>query len=85
MDKKILNKAIQKWGQQLQMVVAMEELAELQKALSKCLRGGIGNVEEEIADVKIMIAQLELMFNKDEIDEWERLKLERLEQRINAK
>lgn len=56
-----------------QIIVAIEELAELQQALTKYLRNlhvdGTGNlndirehIREEIADVSIMVTQLELMF-----------------------
>ena len=48
----------------------MEELAELQQALSKDFRGKDHNVEEEIADVYIMLMQLELMYDKTKIEEW---------------
>lgn len=80
----IYKQAIAKWGPELQMIVAIEELSELQKAICKYLRGSMTNVEEEIADVKIVLRQLEIMFEKEKIDGWENVKLERLAQRINA-
>jgi NTP pyrophosphatase (non-canonical NTP hydrolase) len=56
-----------------QIIVAIEELAELQQALTKYLRNlhvdGTGNlndirehIREEIADVNIMVNQMEMMF-----------------------
>lgn len=53
-----------------QMVVAIEELSELQKELTKYIRffrgkGGdyyIGNLIEEMADVLIMVEQIKLFF-----------------------
>lgn len=56
-----------------QIIVAIEEMAELQKALTKWLRytqlhseGNLNDIRasirEEIADVSIMLNQLELMF-----------------------
>lgn len=83
----IYERAIKKWGE-MQLVKANEELAELQQAISKRLQGKIDekhNFEEEIADVKIMIAQLELMSDKRLIDEFIKLKLERLEKLIEEK
>lgn len=41
------------------------------------------NVCSEIADVKIMLAQMEMIFNKEAIDLAVERKIERLEQRIN--
>lgn len=80
----IYHQAIQKWGINPQIIVAIEELSELQKALCKYLRGDPHNVEEEIADVKIMTRQLEEMFDSKAINDWEKAKLERLLQRIKA-
>lgn len=56
-----------------QIIVAIEELSELQKELCKMLRKGntdnIKNIAEEIADVSIMLDQLVyyLNINKDEL------------------
>ncbi len=75
----VYNKAIKKWGKRTQMVMAIEEMAELTQALTKNLRGKDHNVEEEIADVKIMIGQLEEIFDKEAIAKWEKFKIETLE------
>lgn len=55
--------AISRWGKLLQSVVAMEEMAELTKEISKVIRGSgdIANLTEEMADVYIMLRQLEIM------------------------
>lgn len=57
-------KLIQKYGCEAQIIVAIEELAELQKELTKWLRGkgNIQNIAEEITDVRIMTEQLEYIF-----------------------
>lgn len=83
-DKKteVIVKAIKNNGAILQKIVAMEELAELQQALSKDLRNLEHNVEEEIADVKIMLEQLELMYDKAEIECWVDKKIDRLDKRM---
>lgn len=49
----------------IQVIVAIEELAELQKELTKSLRDqtNIDNIIEEIADVYIMLEQMKLYFN----------------------
>lgn len=53
-----------------QLIVAIEELSELQKELCKSLRGKTNkeNITEEIADVLIMIKQLQIYFNIDKKD-----------------
>lgn len=78
----ILEGAIKKFGCRPQVIVAIEELAELQKELTKWLRGK-GTSEglmEEMADVSIMLNQLELIFGNP-VEE-EIAKLERLERLV---
>lgn len=84
-DKELYKKAIETWGRDLQVVVAIEELSELQKELTKALRSGYrtDGVAEEIADVKIMLEQLEIIFNiEDYVSFWKDLKLSRLEKKL---
>lgn len=80
----VIQRAIKKNGLDLQLTVAIEELAELQQAICKYKRGEEHNVEEEIADVKIMIEQLETIFNKDKIRRWRNKKIERLDRKLKA-
>lgn len=69
-----------------QLIVAIEELSELQKELTKALRGkdNVENIIEEIADVEIMIEQVKLYFNINEehVKKEKVRKLERLQERI---
>ncbi len=75
----ILEGAIKKFGPGHQVIVAIEELSELQKELTKWLRGKCNHdgLLEEMADVSIMLNQLELIFGDP--TEQEIAKLERLE------
>lgn len=76
--------AIALWGDKAQTDVAIEEMAELTKALIKYRRcpsaATLADVREEMADVGIMLSQLALIYG-DCIDE-EVKKLERLAARI---
>ena len=82
-DRRMLyDKAFKVNGVELQLTVAIEELAELQQALCKYKRGEEHNVEEEIADVKIIIEQLEMIFDKNVIERWKNKKVDRLEERL---
>lgn len=67
MDKTIYEKAIEKWGVESQLNMAKEECAELIVALCKVSRTNNGctahEVASEIADVEIMIEQLEYIFD----------------------
>ncbi len=80
----VIYKAINKYGEENQKLIAMEELAELQQALSKDRRGLKHNVEEEIADVKIMLWQLELMYDNKKIEEWINKKINRLDRKLRG-
>ena len=80
----ICKKAIDTFGQAIQKVVAMEEMAELTQAISKSLRGENHNVEEEIADVEIMIIQLKLMYENVKVEEIKQKKLQRLERVLGS-
>lgn len=79
----LYRKAIGNYGEAAQQIVAMEECSELIQAISKKLRGRETNLEEEIADVEIMLEQLKLMSNESLIEEIKESKLQRLEKRLN--
>lgn len=60
-QRKIIQKMLEKY-QGTQMIIAIEELSELQKEICKKLRNHNNinneNIEEEVADVLIVIAQI---------------------------
>ena len=68
------------------MVIAMEECAELQQAISKGIRGKLDkeNLTEEIADVLICIDWVMDYFDisEDEVDKWIEKKAERIKERL---
>ena len=85
MDKIILERALKKWGRESQFSILIEELSELIQAICKARRylgvrsSLMDNVCEEIADVKIVIAQVETDPSyKKEIDKWVIIKMDRL-------
>lgn len=77
-EKEILLKAINTFGERRQVIKACEELGELSTALCKFTLDNKHNVEEEIADVEIMLSQLRLMPHLFDISEIERIKKEKL-------
>lgn len=80
--KRILCAAIRKYGQSAQQFKAIEELSELIRALA---RFDDENIAEEMADVRIMLDQLELIFrNGQKVAKYEVQKLRRLDQRVHA-
>lgn len=60
--KEVYIRAVQVNGFDAQMIVALEELSEVQKEVCKVLRGkgSMAHLAEEIADATIMLEQLRL-------------------------
>lgn len=88
----IMERAVDTFGHAHQIIKAMEEMAELQKEICKYLNeAGINqermdNISQEIADVEIMLEQLKIIFsNQERVEDWKKLKLLRLEYRLNWK
>lgn len=81
-----LHKAVKQFGAISQTIVAIEELSELQKELTKELRliGNIDHLAEEVADVEIMLDQLRIIYPGLDymVDAWRRKKITRLESRL---
>jgi NTP pyrophosphatase (non-canonical NTP hydrolase) len=83
-EREILAKAIEKWGPVKQINKAIEELGELVIALARQgSRRNLDNIAEEIADVRIMLDQLEMIFGVNAfVKRIREEKLERLEKRL---
>lgn len=72
-------KAIEKWGEYSQLDQCLEEMAELMVAINKYKRLNMDlkdrkqeimeNLVEEIADTKLCIEQMEMMFGKDNVSD----------------
>lgn len=67
----VYRKAIERWGD-LQIIVAIEEMSEVIKALTKFFRkpspikNVLPSIIEEVADATIMLEQLRLIFGINE-------------------
>lgn len=70
------------------MVIAMEELAELQQAISKAVRGKMryDNMCEEMADVLIIMDWVREKYGipELEVESWKKYKQTRIAKRIEA-
>lgn len=88
----IYMKALQTYGEEAQITMVFEEMAELQKVLCKYLRNRLkfpisvevtSHVAEEIADVEIMIGQMKLLFEIQEtVEKFKTIKIDRLKNRL---
>lgn len=94
-QKEIMQKAIETYGAEKQIDMAIEEMSELIKALLKhrralielsdieCRRAAENDVTEEIADVEIMLEQMKIIFNCHySVDGIKNYKLNRLKSRL---
>lgn len=81
----VCQRAVDAYGKEHQLIICMEEMAELTKELSKNLRGhnNLQEIAEEVADVEIMLEQVKVIFDlKEEVSEAKEAKLLRLQKRI---
>ena len=77
--------ALDTFGAEAQVMMAIEEMSELTKELCKYRRGrdNVEAIAEEIADVEIMLRQMMLLFDcREDVDKFCRYKLERLARRV---
>lgn len=87
-EPKIYWKAIEAFGEQSQIDMLIEEMAELTQAILKNRRRNNGNplmsenLHEEFVDVKIVMAQIELCLMPNRLEFWKEEKLKRLSERI---
>ena len=74
----LYEQAVTRFGEEHQIVIAIEEMSELTKALAKYLRYGgnpdiLASIQEERADVEIMLNQLHVIFGDCSQQECEKL------------
>lgn len=97
-SKEVLQKAINTYGVENQMIKTVKELSELSQALCKSLvrlnytkektsleddLKSVDNIFKEMADVEIMLEQCKIMFQCDkEVNRWKQKKIERFERRM---
>ena len=82
---KTYTNALVTYGEELQMIVAIEELSECAKELCKCMRrkGDIEHLAEEIADATICLEQMRMFFGINEkVCEYMDQKVRRLDDRL---
>lgn len=78
----LYEQAVAQFGEEHQILIAIEEMSELTKALVKYLRYGgnpdiLASIQEERADVEVMLNQLHVIFgdcSKEECQKLEHLR-----------
>lgn len=82
---KVLEAALEQWGVEKQTTKTFEEMAELQKEFCKWQLGGgsLDAIAEELADLRIMLDQMELAHDvRIQTMRWRQRKLWRLHKRL---
>lgn len=86
MEDRLYRDTINKYGEEYQTAVAIEEMAELQKELTKALRGtpSRDHITEEVADVEIMLEQVKMIhgITDAQLADWKKQKRHRLKMRL---
>ena len=82
-EREICDAALRSFGRVGNILKAVEELAELQRALCRHLaaptdEATLANVHEELADVQIMLNRLLTLFDAAEVADWKDSKLDRV-------
>ena len=83
--KQVYDAALGKYGQKMQAIVAIEEMSEVIKEITKSMRGELNreHLAEEIADATIMLEQLRNMFNiNDSVESWVDYKIAALQRKV---
>ena len=94
-SQELYKKAIEKWGKKSQVEMLIEECSEVIQAVQKLKREYFNNdlkkiyeVEHqlcgELADLTIMLEQMNLIFDKNHIEKIKQEKLLRLKNRIDG-
>ena len=83
--KRVYEKALQKFGAEMQSTVAIEEMSEVIKEIIKMLRGQLDreHMAEEIADAIIVLEQMRMMLNiTDSVSSWMDYKIAALKRMV---
>ena len=83
--KAVYDAALGKWGQKMQATVAIEEMSEVIKEITKALRGKLDreHLAEEVADATIMLEQIREMFDiNDSVESWMDYKIAALQRKV---
>lgn len=86
-DELVYRKALAVYGAGAQTLMCFEEMSELQKELCKHARGAenTNEIAEEIADVRIMLDQMEILYDcVESAEEWKLRKVARLRKRLEC-
>lgn len=82
---RVYEAALNKWGEKLQATVAIEEMSEVIKEITKMQRGELNreHMAEEIADARIMMEQMCQMLNiNDSVESWMDYKVAELKRKV---
>lgn len=79
---KLYKACLDHWGNKAQMLMAVEEMGELNQAIAKYLNGREHNIEEELGDALLMLEQLQYLFGYKKIKKMQDKKIKRIKERL---
>lgn len=86
MEDRLYRDTINRYGKIAQSIVAIEELSELQKEITKYLRGSgsVDHIAEEVADVEIILEQTKMIhgITDAQLADWKKQKRHKLKMRL---
>lgn len=85
--REVLQEAIDLYGTEVQLIIALEEMSELQKEICKWFRGKRDPeaIADELADVEIMLEQVKMIFDiESKVYDHKEQKVKRLWNRLHG-
>lgn len=85
---RIYESARKNWGVEMQSTVAIEEMSEVIKEITKAMRGELNreHLAEEIADATIMLEQISQIYNINaSVSSWVDYKIASLKRKVENK
>ena len=83
---RVIEEALNKYGRVPQLLIAVEELGEVQKEILKFIRGNdnLNDLEQELADLEIVLEYVYRICKPDKsnIERWKKFKIDKLEKNL---
>jgi NTP pyrophosphatase (non-canonical NTP hydrolase) len=85
-SRELLHEAVVQWGEDAQVLKAIEEMSELTRELARepYTDNNLTEIQDEIADVWILLEQLTILYGESEVENQMAEKLDVLESKLNG-
>ncbi len=85
-SRELLHEAVVQWGEDTQVLKAIEEMSELTRELARepYTDNNLAEIQDEIADVWILLEQMTILYGESEIENQIAKKLDVLESKLDG-